>query len=259
MKAESTEWVIEAEDASIAGAAWGGRTWSLHGVTWRVRAGETWLVTGGMGGGKTALLEAVAGLRPVTSGTLRVLGHEWAGLGVVELGRVRRSLGMVFEGRGRLFAGMTLLENVALPLCYHRNLDVRAAAGEAMAWLEEVGLARMSGDEATQVAPAWARRAALARALVLGPEVLLLDDPLGGLDPNQVRWWRNFLGQLRAGHPRLGGRPMTLVMATGSPRGWARWADRCAVVDGGTLHDAGPPEAWAGIQEPWLRETMTDG
>jgi predicted ABC-type transport system involved in lysophospholipase L1 biosynthesis ATPase subunit len=124
------ETILEMESVVIRGR-WRDGVEALPGpLSLRVRRGETWLVLGGMGSGKSALLEAMVGLRALGGGTVRVFGRELSGLKGAELAAMRRRMGLVFEGRGRLMSGMTVLENVTLPVCYHGNVDVAAAAVE---------------------------------------------------------------------------------------------------------------------------------
>ncbi len=248
------ETILELESVVIRGR-WRDGVEALPGpLSLRVRRGETWLVLGGMGSGKSALLEAMVGLRALGGGTVRVFGRELSGLKGAELAAMRRRMGLVFEGRGRLMSGMTVLENVTLPVCYHGNVDVEAAAVEVGGWMEEMELEGLADVGVGRLGMAWARRVALARAVVQGPELLLLDDPMGGLDPVHARWWRGFLGRLRDGHPRLGGQGVTLVMATGSPRALMGLAGRCAVMTGEGLRDVGGCKDALGRDEAWTDE-----
>jgi ABC-type transporter Mla maintaining outer membrane lipid asymmetry ATPase subunit MlaF len=192
----------------------------LESVDWRVMPGEFWVVTGMQGSGKTALLETAAGLHPFQSGTLKLFGHTVTGMEGDEFKHQRRRLGVVFEGSGRLFHPLTVAENVALPLRYHRDGTLEDVSEEVIPLLELMGLQGMANVPSGRLSRAWAQRVALARALVLKPEVLFLDNPLAGMDVQHVRWWRQFIHQLSLGHPQFHAKPMTLVAACDDPRPW---------------------------------------
>ncbi|MEI6340562.1 MAG: ATP-binding cassette domain-containing protein [Verrucomicrobiota bacterium] len=243
--------VVDMSGAAL-GAPDGGRPLLAEGVDWVVRRGEAWLVTGPMNAGKSALLETVAGLRPLAAGSLRFMGQRWEELRGDDLVALRRRVGFVFEGRGRLFPGMTVVENVALPLCYHGNLSLANAAQEVDEWLDEAGLMPMASETAGRLSPAWARRVALVRALVLRPELVLLDDPLAGLDASHGPWWEAFLGRLRHGHPRWKGQGPALLITSGVPRSIPALGSgvRCAVMEAGRWREVGDGRDESTSREP---------
>ncbi|MBK7338460.1 MAG: ATP-binding cassette domain-containing protein [Saprospirales bacterium] len=123
----------------------------------------------------------------------------------------RLKLGVVFDG-GQLLSGMSVAENIALPLRYHRELSPDELAARVNDLLKQMDLATMADRTPGQIGRAWQQRAGLARAMALQPEVLLLDSPLTGLDVRHANWWLGFLDQLSHGHRWMNGRPMTLVV-----------------------------------------------
>lgn len=226
-------------------------------VDWTVRTGEFWVVAGPQRSGKTALLMLAGGLTSPAEGTYYFLGEP---MPIFEEERLahRLKLGFVFDG-GQLFNRMTVAENVALPLRYHENLQ-RTATGsrvrELMALLE---LREFAHQLPASLARNWQRRAGLARALMLRPEVLLVDNPLGGLDARHATWWLNFLEQLCAGHSFMGGRPMTIIVTTDDlPRvaGGLRTPCRLAVLNEEQFRVVGDREQLFASRDPWVRELL---
>jgi putative ABC transport system ATP-binding protein len=198
----------------------------VENVNWMVAPGEFWVIAGQQHSGKSDFLKMTAGLMAPVKGSYRLFGNETRAFGEAELaGRLR--VGFVFEG-GQLFNHLTIGENIALPLRYRQNLTSGAAAQEAQALLELMELAPLADVTPANVAANWRQRAALARALILKPEVLLLDNPFREFGARHLQWWLRFLDRLWRGHEWSGGRPMTMVVTTDDLSRLAGWqnADR---------------------------------
>ena len=223
--------LIELSGVSIA-AAQEPTVALVENVNWRLHAGEFWAVGGLQWTGKSDWLTTVAGLQQPMAGVHFLFGQETAALTPPELVEARLRVGLVFENGGRLFTQMTVEENVALPLRYHRNCPPEEAREAVQAMLELAGLTEFAPQVTGQLNRSWRQRVALARALILQPEVLLLDNPLAGLDPRQTRWWLDTLDALNAGHPALASRPLTLVTTTDDLRPWQARARQFALLQG---------------------------
>src|SRR5262249_28404547 len=141
-----------------------------------------------------------AGLQKPLRGFYELFGRDAVELSADELTQERLRLGLVFGNEGRLFRNLSIAQNVALPLTYHRNLPPAQAAAAAEELLELVGLSQVSHRLPSGIHRHLRPRAALARALTLRPEVLFLDEPVRGLDRREVRWWLDFLCGLSQGH-----------------------------------------------------------
>ena len=158
-----------------------------------------------------------------------MFGCETKDFGEAQLAE-RLRVGFVFAG-GKLFNQLTIAENVALPLRYQKNLTASAAARSVEALLELLELAPVAGSTPPDVSVNWRQRAALARALALKPELLLLDSPLGGLGGRHRQWLLKFLEQLSDGHEFFGGHPMTIVATTEDLPAWRHPKRKFAVLD----------------------------
>jgi putative ABC transport system ATP-binding protein len=171
--------VIALEDVSLTLATRAGPVEILKQVSLTVGAGESVAIVGPSGSGKTSLLMVMAGLERDTGGSVRVAGHELAGLGEDALALIRgANIGIVFQSF-HLVPTMTALENVALPL----ELAGKADAFEvARALLGEVGLSHRTDHFPAQLSGGEQQRVAVARALSAGPQILLADEPTGNLD-----------------------------------------------------------------------------
>ncbi len=224
----TNEPVIEMRALSAAAMKNPGRV-VLEEVNWSVGAGEYWVLAGPQGSGKSDFLMLTAGLAAPADGTYRLFGEP---MPIFEGERLatRLRLGLVFDG-GQLLNHLSIAQNLALPLRYHHNLTAAEAGERVQALLDLTGLAPWADAPPGAVARNWRKRAGLARALMLQPEALLLDDPLAGLDPWHAHWWRDFLRQLAAGHRFFGGRPMTLVVTAEGLRSWKGQACHFALLD----------------------------
>ncbi len=206
-------------------------------VNWSVAPGEFWVIAGQEQSGKSDLLMLAAGLMLPAVGECQIFGREPEVFGEAEPAE-RQRVGFVFQG-GHLFNQLTLTENVALPLRYAQNLSGAEAAKPVAALLELFELTSLADVTPANLAANWRQRAALARALILQPEVLLLDNPLAGLNPRHRQWWLNFLEQLGRGHEFFGGRPLTLAVTTDDLHLWRQPSRKFAALHAGKFFPLG--------------------
>jgi ABC-type transporter Mla maintaining outer membrane lipid asymmetry ATPase subunit MlaF len=229
----------------------------LEDVNWRVEACDYWLVAGMQGSGKSDFMAMTGGLMPPLGGSYRLFGHAMP-IYEEELLMERLRLGLVFDG-GHLLHQLTVAENLALPLQYHHNVNRDETANRVAAVLEWTGLDNWASAVAGALGRHWQKRVGLARALMLEPEVLLLDNPLGGMDLRHTMWWLDFLDQLSSGGGLLNGRRMTLVATGEDLRPWQSRAGNFAVLKQGHLVTLGRRPALAGHSEPLVRELLAEG
>ena len=224
-------------------------------VNWSVAAGEFWVIAGQEQSGKSDLLMLAAGLMLAADGDCRILGREPQDFGEAEPAE-RHRVGFVFQG-GHLFNQLTIAENVALPLRYAKNLSGAEAAREVSALLELLELTPFADVTPANVAANWRQRAALARALILRPEVLLLDNPLNGLSPRHQQWWVHFLGQLANGLEQPGGQPMTLVVTADDLRPWSQPRRQFALLHDKKFIRLGGWDELKSSSHPHVKELLT--
>ena len=225
--------IIELEAVTIAKRS---QSTMVEDVNWRVDSGDFWVVAGGSGVGKSNLLEVASGLVRPLAGKLRLFGKPVSYDVEDAVLPERLRIGVVYEDGGRLFQRMTVEENIALPLCYHQNCHRHEVQGEVTRVLEVMHLEHYAQFVPASMSRSWRQRVALARALVLQPELLVMDNPLSGLEASHLPWWLDFTGKLSRGHPILGGRPATVVLTSETVRPWLKLATHAAVIEGYTLH-----------------------
>jgi phospholipid/cholesterol/gamma-HCH transport system ATP-binding protein len=184
------------------------------------------VILGGSGAGKSSLIRMVGGLQRPDAGSVRVAGQDITAFSERELFQVRDRIGMLFQG-GALLDSMTVSENVALPLCEHTRLSDADIHAEVNRRLVAVGLADTGHLYPRELSGGMSRRAALARAIVMDPEILLVDEPFSGLDPINVRRIETLLIDLNR-HLDL-----TLIVTSHHMASSLRMADRLIfMVDG---------------------------
>ncbi len=173
----------------------------------RFLRGQITVVLGGSGGGKSTLLRVIGGLLRPDGGQVWVAGQDITRLSERQLFGMRDRIGMLFQ-EGALLDSMTVFENVALPLREHTKLSEHDIAAEVSRRLDAVGLPGTAGLYPRELSGGMVRRAALARAIVTDPEIVLCDEPFSGLDPVNVRRIEALLCEL---NERLG---LTLIVTS---------------------------------------------
>ena len=206
----------------------------LQGVSFALEKGETLVIMGGSGSGKTVMLRLVAGLIRPDAGTVHVFGRSIEHLSEEELLPIRRRMGYVFQGAA-LFDSLSVRENVAYPLREHTRLDGREIEARVVRNLRQVGL----GPEVLSLLPAelsggMRKRVGIARALAVEPEVLLFDEPTAGLDPTNSELVAELIQQLH------GGVCDTAIVVTHDLELAKTVADRVAVLIDGRFAALGP-------------------
>ncbi len=217
------------QEAEIAPLQLGGDA-QWESINWRVLPETFWVIAGLFGSGKSDFLATAAGLQRPARGVVKLFGNETFTLKEEMLVAHRRRIGLVFSNGGRLFNRLTLAENVALPLRYHENLSEADAEKAVREILELTELVPLAHRIPSTVSPSWQQRAALGRALILKPEILLLDKPLLGLDLRHQRWTLDFLTKLSQGLAFYGGKRVTLVATAENVEPWKTVARQFAVL-----------------------------
>lgn len=200
----------------------------LHGVSMQVYRGEIMVIMGGSGSGKSTLLRHLLGLRRPTSGSIRLLGQDIARLSAREMFALRRNIGVSFQG-GALFGSMTVQENVELPLREHARLDRKTMQIISRIKLEVVNLAGFENLMPSELSGGMIKRAALARAIVMDPQLLFFDEPSAGLDPVVSAELDELILSLRDAMN------MTIVVVTHELESAFKIADRITVLDHGDI------------------------
>jgi phospholipid/cholesterol/gamma-HCH transport system ATP-binding protein len=224
----------------------GGR-WVHDGVSFAVPRGQVAALIGGSGTGKTVLLREIVGLERPTEGRVRLFGEDLAAVTPARLNALRRRFGLLFQD-GALFSNLSVAENVAAPVQERLRLSRELMCELVNLRLNLVGLPPEAAlKRPSELSGGMRKRAALARALALEPELLFLDEPTAGLDPIGGR---DFDRTLRVLADSLG---LTVLLTTHDLDTLYDLVDRVIVLHEGRVIADGPVEAVAQTEHEWIR------
>lgn len=198
----------------------------LDGVTLSIAPGETLAVLGRSGVGKSVLLKLIVGLQQPDGGSIGIHGEDIVGLPIARLNEIRTRIGFLFQDAA-LYDALTIEENVAFPMRRHQKLPESEQHRRARTLLSDVGIGDARNKMPSEVSGGMKKRAGLARALALDPDILLFDEPTAGLDPITCGEIEALIQDLKAR------RPIAAVVVTHDLHCVRAVADRVAF-----LHDA---------------------
>ena len=220
----------------------------IDGFSLDVRRGEILGVVGPSGAGKSVTLRAVIGLLPQKSGTVEVFGVDMGEATPQERLSVERRWGVLFQ-QGALFSSLTVKQNIEMPLREHTNLGARMLDEIARLKIELVGLKPEAADLfPSELSGGMIKRAALARALSLDPDIVFLDEPTAGLDPIGANAFDRLIMTLK---DTLG---LTVYMVTHDLDSLTTACDRIAALKGGRMLAVGPMSEMVKNDDPWMRD-----
>jgi phospholipid/cholesterol/gamma-HCH transport system ATP-binding protein len=221
----------------------------LHGITFDVQQGETMVILGGSGSGKSTLLRTLVGLEKPTEGEVWIKGVNTAKISEREMDEIRKKVGMSFQGSA-LFGSMTIGENVALPLREHTDLEDSTINIIVRLKLEQVGLSDFEDFMPSQLSGGMKKRAAVARALAMDPEILFFDEPSAGLDPIIAAGLDELILNLKRAYA------MTMVVVTHELASAFLIADRMVLIDRGHIVALGTREELNASTHPRVRQFL---
>src|ERR1700723_748764 len=221
----------------------------LHGISFEVPAGETMVILGGSGSGKSTLLCTLVGLEQPSSGEIWIQNKDFASISEKDRDELRKKMGMSFQG-GALFGSMTVGENVALPLQEHTPLDNSTIEIMVRLKLDQVGLSGFENYMPAQLSGGMKKRAAIARALAMDPEILFFDEPSAGLDPIIAAGIDELILKLKKAFR------MTIVVVTHELASAYLIADRMILLDKGVIVANGTTAELQKSQQPRARQFL---
>ena len=221
----------------------------FRGLDIAIRRGAVTAIMGPSGTGKTTLLRLITGQLRADAGRVEVEGSDMAGLSRRELYAARRRMGMLFQN-GALLTDLDVFENVAFPLREHARLPERLVRNIVLAKLQAVGLRGAARLRPQQLSGGMARRVALARAIVMDPQLLLYDEPFAGLDPISMGVVLRLIKSL---NDALG---ISSVVVTHDVREISQIADSSYILSGGQVVASGSPAELRDHPSPVVHQFM---
>jgi phospholipid/cholesterol/gamma-HCH transport system ATP-binding protein len=223
----------------------------LSSVDLTAAAGETVVVLGRSGTGKSVLLKLIVGLQKPDSGSIRIHGSEITGLDMLRLNEIRKRIGFLFQ-QAALYDSLTVAENVEFPLGRHTTLSDAERRERARALLASVGMEHDASKMPADISGGMQKRVALARSLALDPDILLFDEPTSALDPITAAEIGELIMKLKAE------RRLASVIVTHDVHGARVLADRVVMLDGGKVVIDGPFRDLEESRDPFVVQFLKD-
>jgi phospholipid/cholesterol/gamma-HCH transport system ATP-binding protein len=221
----------------------------LRDIDMQIRPGQVVAIMGGSGSGKTTLLRAAVGQLSPQKGAVQAFGQDLTGISSDKLYAVRKRMGVLFQ-QGALFTDLDVFENVAFPLREHTTMSEAEIRERVLLKLQAVGLKAAAFLRTSEISGGMARRVALARAVVLDPELILYDEPFAGLDPISLgvtaQLIRNMTDQLGCAS----------VLITHDVQESFAIADQVYLLGKGSMVASGAPAELSASQDPYVRQFL---
>jgi phospholipid/cholesterol/gamma-HCH transport system ATP-binding protein len=218
----------------------------LDGVSFRIEKGESVVIIGRSGGGKSVLLKHLIGLLKPDSGQVLIAGEDIVPMNERELLRIRRRFGMLFQGAA-LFDSMTVAENVSFPLRKDKSLGEQEIGRRVAEVLEMVDLPGTEDKKPSELSGGMRKRVGLARAIIYQPEIVLYDEPTTGLDPVVSDSIDHLIMRVR---DRLA---VTSVVVTHDMRSTRRVGQRIMMLHNKRIYATGTPDEIFNSRDPIVR------
>lgn len=217
------------------------------GISFDIRFGEVFAIVGGSGSGKSTIMREIAILHQPSAGSVKLFGHEVSAMTDIEALPLRRRMGVMFQ-YGALFNNLTILQNVCVPLQEHTQLDQPLIEEIAAAKLDLAGLdIDVCAMYPSQLSGGMRKRAAMARAIALDPEIIFLDEPSSGLDPVSADGLDELIQRLK---DLMG---LTIVMVTHDMDSLWRVADSVILLGDGEIKARGSLNEVVQSEDPLVK------
>lgn len=245
--AEQSSSLVEFKQVTFAYPGAKGDRVILKDISLSVPRGKVTALMGASGGGKTTVLRLIGGQQKATSGGVLFDAHNVGGLSQTELYAARRRMGMLFQF-GALFTDLSVFDNVAFPLREHTRLPPELIRDIVLMKLDAVGLRGARDLMPSEISGGMARRVALARAIVLDPELIMYDEPFAGLDPISLGTAAQLIRQL---NDTLG---ITSIVVSHDLEETFRIADKVIILANGGIAAEGTPDEVRNSKDPLVHQ-----